>query len=64
VVCRQVAAVTKANVSFGLIPSEDWYQPGWIDEEKAKAGRRSLNRILYMEVSPHVRTASVHLRSP
>jgi len=37
-----VAAVTKSNVSFGLIPHEDWFQPDWIDEEKAKAGRKAL----------------------
>lgn len=37
-----MTAVTKSNVSFGLIPHEDWYQPDWIDEEKAKAGRDAL----------------------
>lgn len=47
--CRQVAAVTGSNVSFGLIPPEDWNQPDWIDEEKAKAGRDALVRqnIIY-----------------
>lgn len=37
-----MAAVTSSNVSFGLIPPEDWNQPDWIDEEKAKAGREAL----------------------
>ena len=37
-----MAAVTSSNVSFGLIPREDWTQPDWIDEEKAKAGRDAL----------------------
>ena len=46
---RQVTAVTNSTVSFGQIPPEDWYQPDWIDEEKAKAGRDSLVRqgIIY-----------------
>ncbi|KAM5545741.1 hypothetical protein V8D89_000779 [Ganoderma adspersum] len=29
-------------VSFGLIPKEHWYQPDWIDEEKAAAGRAQM----------------------
>jgi hypothetical protein len=47
--CRQVAAVTSSNVSFGLIPPEDWNQPDWIDEKRAKAGRDALVRqnIIY-----------------
>jgi len=48
---QQVAAVTNSNVSFGLIPPEDWNQPDWIDEEKAKAGREALVKqsIIYGE---------------
>ena len=47
--------MTTSNVSFGLIPAEDWYQPDWIDEEKAKAGRDSLveQGIIYGGESPH-----------
>ena len=46
---RQVTAVTNSTVSFGQIPHEDWFQPDWIDEEKAKAGRDALTRqgIIY-----------------
>ena len=46
---RQVTAVTNSTVSFGQIPREDWFQPDWIDEEKAKAGRDALTRqgIIY-----------------
>lgn len=46
---RQVAAVTSSNVSFGLIPPDDWNQPDWIDETRAKAGRDALVRqnIIY-----------------
>ena len=50
---RQVAAVTSSNVSFGLIPPEDWNQPDWIDEDKAKAGRDALveQEIIYGGIS-------------
>ena len=46
---RRIIAVTNASVSFGQIPREDWFQPDWIDEERAKAGRDSLVRqkIIY-----------------
>jgi len=46
---RQVTAMTNSTVSFGQIPREDWFQPDWIDEEKAKAGRDALTRqgIIY-----------------
>ncbi len=26
-------------MEFGLIPREHWFQPDWIDEERAKASR-------------------------
>lgn len=44
-----MTAVTGSNVSFGLIPPEDWNQPDWIDEARAKAGRDDLVRqkIIY-----------------
>ena len=29
-------------VSFGLIPRDHWFQPDWIDEEKAAAGRAQM----------------------
>ena len=46
---RRVTAVTNSTVSFGQIPHEDWSQPDWIDEERAKAGRDDLVRqgIIY-----------------
>ena len=34
--------MTNSTVSFGQIPPEQWHQPDWIDEEKAKAGRDAL----------------------
>ena len=29
-------------MEFGLIPHDHWFQPTWIDEEKAKAGRQKM----------------------
>ena len=31
-----------APVEFGLVPAEHWYQPNWIDEEKATASRNKM----------------------
>lgn len=31
--------LTAAQIEFGVIPPDHWYQPAWIDEEKAKQGR-------------------------
>jgi len=30
-----------------LIPHDDWFQPDWIDEEKAAAGRKKLENVIY-----------------
>ena len=34
--------LTDAPVSFGLIPKEHWFQPDWIDEDRATRGRLEL----------------------
>ncbi|KAJ7717299.1 glycolipid 2-alpha-mannosyltransferase-domain-containing protein [Mycena olivaceomarginata] len=39
---RNVLALTNNKVEFGLIPKEHWYQPAWIDEEKARASRKKM----------------------
>ncbi|KAF8628350.1 hypothetical protein AX15_003889 [Amanita polypyramis BW_CC] len=39
---RRVSMLTDAPVSFGLIPQEHWYQPDWIDEDRARRGRLQL----------------------
>lgn len=41
--------LTNAPVSFGVIPHEHWFQPDWIDEERAREGRDRLVRqnIIY-----------------
>lgn len=46
---RRVTELTDANVEFGLIPKDHWYQPDWIDEEKASAARKDMekNQVIY-----------------
>ncbi|KAF9227899.1 glycosyltransferase family 15 protein [Gyrodon lividus] len=46
---RRVSVLTDAPVSFGVIPSEHWFQPDWIDENLAREGRDRLIRqnIIY-----------------
>lgn len=39
---ERVTVLADSPVSFGLIPSEHWNQPDWIDEEKASAGRSKM----------------------
>jgi alpha 1,2-mannosyltransferase len=41
---RRVSVLTDADVSFGLIPRENWVQPDWIDEPRAQEGRNKLVR--------------------
>ncbi|KAG1753470.1 glycosyltransferase family 15 protein [Suillus lakei] len=41
---RRVSVLTDADVSFGLIPREEWVQPDWIDEGRAQEGRNKLVR--------------------
>ncbi|KAJ7065565.1 glycosyltransferase family 15 protein [Mycena amicta] len=36
---RSVSAITSSKVEFGLIPHDHWFQPDWIDEEKARKNR-------------------------
>ena len=39
VCCRRTREITDAPVSYGLIPKDDWFQPDWIDENKASEAR-------------------------
>ncbi|ESK90960.1 glycosyltransferase family 15 protein [Moniliophthora roreri MCA 2997] len=39
---KRVSNVISSNVEFGLIPRDHWFQPDWIDEDKATAGRKKL----------------------
>jgi alpha 1,2-mannosyltransferase len=46
---RRVTELTDATLEFGLIPSDHWHQPDWIDEEKASAAREQMakNNVIY-----------------
>lgn len=46
---RLTSEVTISPVFHGLIPKEDWYQPDWIDEEKATKARKKMEdeRVIY-----------------
>ncbi|KAF7329042.1 Glycosyltransferase family 15 protein [Mycena kentingensis (nom. inval.)] len=46
---KRVSALTRAPIEFGVIPHDWWYQPDWIDEERAKEGRRKMEEqgIIY-----------------
>ena len=39
---RRVSVLTDAKVEFGLIPRDHWYQPDWIDEQRATEGRNKM----------------------
>ncbi|KAI0934140.1 hypothetical protein AcW1_005758 [Taiwanofungus camphoratus] len=46
---NRVQVITDSNVEFGLIPRDHWYQPDWIDEERASAARADMmrNQVIY-----------------
>ncbi|KAJ7211167.1 glycosyltransferase family 15 protein [Mycena pura] len=47
--------VTKASVSFGQVPREHWFQPDWVDEDLARAGRDKMveQGIIYAGSVPY-----------
>jgi alpha 1,2-mannosyltransferase len=44
-----VTELTDSTVEFGVIPTDHWNQPNWIDEEKASAARAEMekNKVIY-----------------
>ncbi|KAL9715162.1 hypothetical protein Ac2012v2_001823 [Leucoagaricus gongylophorus] len=46
---QRIEELTDATVKYGIIPKEDWYQPDWIDEERAKAARQDMvnHNVIY-----------------
>lgn len=38
----RVSALTDAEVQFGLVPADQWYQPDWINEELVEKGKAEL----------------------
>ncbi|KAK0233500.1 glycosyltransferase family 15 protein [Armillaria fumosa] len=51
----RISAAISSPVSFGLIPREHWYQPHWIDETLAAAGRKKMAaaNIIYADSVPY-----------
>ncbi|KAH8825655.1 glycosyltransferase family 15 protein [Flagelloscypha sp. PMI_526] len=47
--------IPNSEVKFGLIPREHWYQPDWIDEQRATNGRKKMvdQGIIYAESVPY-----------
>ncbi|KAL7424052.1 hypothetical protein Q5752_001637 [Cryptotrichosporon argae] len=52
---RYTQSVTSAKCHYGLIEPEHWFQPEWIDEEKAKAAREEMIRkkVIYGHSVPY-----------
>ncbi|EIN07347.1 glycosyltransferase family 15 protein [Punctularia strigosozonata HHB-11173 SS5] len=46
---NRVSELTDADVKFGLIPKDQWVQPSWIDEDRARAAREDMvkNNVIY-----------------
>lgn len=46
---RRITDLTDAVVTFGLIPRDDWYQPAWIDEDRATKARDKMvqDQVIY-----------------
>lgn len=46
---RAVSVLTSAQIEFGVIPHDHWYQPDWIDEDKATKARDKMiaDNIIY-----------------
>lgn len=46
---KRISVLTDAKVEFGVIPHDDWYQPSWIDEQKATDGRNQMmsDNVIY-----------------
>jgi len=49
IIYSRVSVITSSQVEFGVIPHDHWYQPDWIDENKAKASREKMEKdnIIY-----------------
>ncbi|KAG8901133.1 alpha 1,2-mannosyltransferase 2.4.1 [Tulasnella sp. 403] len=41
---KYTSEVVSTQTSYGLIPHDHWYQPKWIDEEKASAARKMMEQ--------------------
>lgn len=52
---ERVRVLTDAPIHFGLIPHDHWYQPDWIDEDRARSGRSRMmaQGIIYAGSVPY-----------
>lgn len=41
---RRIRNLTPSRVEFGVIPKEHWFQPDWIDKEKAQKAMEQMER--------------------
>jgi alpha 1,2-mannosyltransferase len=57
---RRVSVLTEAPLTFGQIPPEHWYQPDWIDEDRARQERMKMERNNIIYGGSHLK-ASLHL---
>lgn len=46
---NMILEITNSKVEFGLIPHDHWYQPSWIDEDKASVSRKQMikDQVIY-----------------
>ncbi|KAG6332510.1 hypothetical protein ID866_6580 [Astraeus odoratus] len=58
----RVSVLSPSLMEFGVIPHDHWYQPSWIDEEKAAASRKQMEAdgIIYGGMLLVVETLSIH----
>ncbi|KAJ6506839.1 glycosyltransferase family 15 protein [Mycena sanguinolenta] len=42
---RRIRNLTPSRVEFGVIPKEHWYQPDWIDNDKARTAMAKMDRM-------------------
>ncbi|THU93808.1 glycosyltransferase family 15 protein [Dendrothele bispora CBS 962.96] len=52
---RRLSVITPSHIDFGVIPREHWYQPQWIDEEKASKARErmKMENVKYGDSVPY-----------
>ncbi|KAJ1913051.1 hypothetical protein H4219_005368 [Mycoemilia scoparia] len=48
-----IKEVVSGKVEFGLIPSEHWSYPAWIDQEKARLARVAMKNVIYGGSEPY-----------
>ena len=46
---RRVTNIIQSPVEFGIVPRDHWFQPDWIDEDRASAARKKMvdDNIIY-----------------